>query len=537
MNRNIIYTLWMTAALLLTACTQEDFPISDAGDAVPLTISVTDGGFGSESRAAEDSYRTEFTAGDECGLYIVRGGTVIYDNVKLIATVGTDGSLTWQPETGETLAGGLTGEKYFLYYPYQSVMSGKTDASATEAEGFFAPLANGWQPAADQSTYTAYTASDLMTAQGNAAQAADGSLRLFFSMSHRMALAVIEMPKTVYKFTDNTDGAIPDYTVASSVDFTDSSLQPYGIAPGTYRCIVNPAQPISFVGSYDNTLKEFTINNSGIGDGSYKTYKIDGAPLSEIQTTLQMGDYFCKNSDNKWYIIPQEATPDANVIGIVFYVGQHETDNADYSESGIRQSKCHGYVVALTDVNNEHKDRLCWEFGPNREYDKSVGTTTSDEDWQGYSNSLKFHEFVNKNENKDADWEMKHFPAAFSCETYGKRTLDQNGNDANELYDWQHPLAAPSNTSGWILPSCGQLQYLYRKRSFLSDRMTHIKDNTPGDCNYRDKIKWFITNVYWSASESSDATGIAWGVDFSDGSIDYRYSKTNDFYVRAVLAF
>lgn len=506
----------------------------DTGDATPLYITVTDGGFSGASRAAENGYRTEFTDGDECGLYIVRGATVVCDNVKLTATADTDGSLTWQPESGKTLGGGLNNEKYFLYYPYQSEMSGKTDASATDADDFFAPLVSSWQPAADQSTYAAYAASDLMTAAGTAVKT-DGMLSLSFSMTHSMALAVIEMPKTVYKFIDNTD--IPDYIVTSAVDFTGSSLQPYCIAPGTYRCIVNPAQPISFVGSYDNSLKEFTINNSGIGASHYKTYKIEGAPQTEKQAALQMGDYFCKSSDNKWYIIPQEATPDANVIGIVFHAGQHSSDNADYSESGIGRAQCHGYVVALTDVHNDRDDGLRWEWGPDGQYDQRVNTSTSSSDWQGYSNSLKFHEFVNKDENKEAGWEMKHFPAAFACETYGNRTIDQDGNPANGKYDWQKPLTAPSNTTGWFLPSCAQVKYLQQNRSLLSARITDVKNSTPDDCIYRDKIKWFILWYFWSSNEFSDDPNRVWHVFMINAVSGHNRTKDATANVRAILAF
>ena len=99
MKRNIIHTLWAAALLLIT--------VTDGGYA--LTTSA-DGSQKAATRATEDGYRTEFTAGDACGLYIVRNGAVVYDNVKLTATTGTDGSLAWQPEAGVTLAGGLSGE-------------------------------------------------------------------------------------------------------------------------------------------------------------------------------------------------------------------------------------------------------------------------------------------------------------------------------------------------------------------------------------------------------------------------------------------
>ncbi len=533
MNRNIILTLWMAAALplLLSSCQQEELPgMNGASDTTPLSITVTDGGYASTdkaaTRAAENGYRTEFTAGDACGLYIVRRGTVVYDNVKLTATAGTDGSLTWKPEAGEPLAGGLSDEKYFLYYPYQSYMSGQTTASATDADGFFAPLVNGCQPATDQSTYTTYTAYDLMTAEGIATKSMDGTLSLSFAMTHRMAMAVIDMPKTVYKFTDNGNGAIPDYSGTTAIDFTDSGIKPCRMVDGTYRCIVKPASStaVSITGSYADGKKAFVITLSNIAAGSYRTYKVDGATQSEKQATLQAGDYFCKSSDNKWYIIPQEAGPDGNVIGIVFHIGQHDSDNADYTNTGIGQEKCHGYVVALTNVHNDESDLLSWECGPNNEYNQEVGTSTNDGDWQGYSNHLKFREFVEQHSGEG--WEMKHFPAALACETYG--------NQANGIYDCQQQLAAPSNTSGWFLPSCGQLKYLYQNSSVLSVRMDVVKNSTPANCIYKDKIMWFYKSYYWSSTEGSQK--YAWAVIFGDGTARPGFkSSTNE--VRAVLAF
>ena len=225
------------------------------------------------------------------------------------------------------------------------------------------------------------------------------------------------------------------------------------------------------------------------------------------------------------------------VIGVVFYAGHHPEDKSDYSRSGIAQKECHGYVVALTDVNNGMYDFIRWEYGPDKVYNKVVGTSTDYDDWQGYSNSLKFHEFVNKDENKKAGWEMIHFPAALACETYGKRTLDNSGNPT-DAYDWQKPLAAPKNTSGWFLPSCGQLSYLYKIRGFLSQNMDEVKNSIPADCKYKDKIKWFDSWWwYWSSTERWGQRNRAWVVGFDDefrSSLD-KYEEIN--YVRAVLAF
>lgn len=90
---------WVAAAVLLAAsCEQEELPGVGADGTQTLAITVTDGGYapadrdgGSpagvpQTRAVENGYITKFTAGDACGLYIVRGGELAYANVKLTAT-------------------------------------------------------------------------------------------------------------------------------------------------------------------------------------------------------------------------------------------------------------------------------------------------------------------------------------------------------------------------------------------------------------------------------------------------------------------
>ena len=549
MKRNIIHTLWMAAVLplLLASCQQEELPgMNGTSDLTPLAITVTDGGYApadpadgrhkTVTRATENGYRTDFTAGDECGLYIVRNGKAVYENVKLTATAGSDGSLTWQPE--KAIAGGMEGESYFLYYPYQADMTGKTDASVTDDADFFAPLISGWQPASDQSDYAAgYTAGDLMTATGTATTSADGMRQLSFSMTHRMALAVIVIPgEKVYKFTDSS---IPDYTLVSTTDFSGEA-KPCANGDNTYRYLVNPkassAPTLTGIYACGKMEKEFTVTTGNMDAGSYKTYKVDGAAPIEINYNLQTGDYFCKNSSNTWYIIPRTETPGSECIGIVFHVGQHPDDQSDYSKSGIGQSVCHGYVVALTDVHNDDSDGLRWEWKDGI-YDQRVGASTDENDWNGYANCQQIHKFVG--DNSSDGWEMKHYPAALACETYGNRTTDQDGNDAGGKYDWQKPLAAPDNTSGWFLPSCGQLLHLYNNRSFLSVRLTEVKDSTPADCDYKDKIKGLDTNWKhnWSSTESKSSALFALLVVHTDYTYWTAQMKRNTNCVRAVLAF
>ena len=302
--------------------------------------------------------------------------------------------------------------------------------------------------------------------------------------------------------------------------YPESENAPQGLQHVSGSWQLDSASDTDLLGCYDGTEKEAKMGDFFYSDGTYS----DGG-LRKLYTD---GSYKTDNT-----VLPD---PEKTCIGIVFYVGQHGTDQANYTSTGIGQAQCHGYVVALTDVNNGSSDRLRWEYGPGNVYNQRVNASTSSSDWQGYSNSLKFHEFVDDETNKKNGWEMKHFPAALACETYGKRTADQNGNSTN-AYDWQQPLAAPKNTSGWFLPSCGQLSYLYQNSSLLSSRMTEVKNNTPAGCSYKDYIKWFsISYYYWSSAEYSYYPNYACYVDFYDG-LAGNYYKNCDGFVRAVLAF
>ena len=256
--------------------------------------------------------------------------------------------------------------------------------------------------------------------------------------------------------------------------------------------------------------------------------------------TLQIGDYFCSNADrSSWYVIPGALAPagNDNCIGIVFKAGKDDGDNSDYANAlttegpTLGNAPFHGYVVALTDVNAGGSDLLRWEYGPNNKYNQSVGTSTKSDDWKGYYNCMKIREFVDKNSGNG--WDMKHFPAAYACMTYGNRTLDPDGN-GSEAYAWQWPFVAPDNTSGWFLPSCGQLECLYDNTSLLSSQIGKVKSNTP-NAGLKSYIQWFSTSyLYWSSTEANGSR--AWELTFRYGR-SYYYNKDKEYGARAILAF
>lgn len=282
MKHHIAYSILMTAVLLTSGCAQDEAPDIPL-QTHQLTFIITDSGYAANlpkspaSRTSENGYTTEFTPGDACGLYIVRSGSIVCDNAKLTAT-DTDGTLTWQADNGTSLTGGLPGESYFLYYPYTQDMSGKTSPEATTAEAFFANLTAGWQVTQDQSTAANYTASDLMTADGTATKE-DGKLRLSFSMTHRMALAVVEMPASVTVLVHSDTGNHVSELIVDSkpVEFTSDEKALSMNDKTTCRYIMKPSDTVPLSGSYADGRRKFSLTLSGIAAGTAQTYRLDDA--------------------------------------------------------------------------------------------------------------------------------------------------------------------------------------------------------------------------------------------------------------------
>ena len=548
----------LLAALLLlpASCAREEVP-SAPGAARRLAFSVSDGGYappsGAATRAVENGYTTTFTEGDACGLYVVRGTETVYANVKLTAAADdATGSLVWQPDAGTVLAGGLAGEQYFLYYPYRADMTGKTaaptGATMTDAD-FFKPLIDDWQPETDQSDYAAYTASDLMTAAGAATAGADNTLLLSFPMTHRMALAVIEMPRTVYKFTDDR---IPDYTAFFPVTYT-SSARPLDTGGGTYRHLVNPASATvpTIEGSYDGGSREFAVTPSGVAAGSYRTYRVDGGGTRTVEEyTVSVGDYLL--ADGR--LLPKgtalTAAQKASVAAVVFWTPA-ETDPTDPNRktpasladdrvmSAEHPSCTHGLAVAVKNVS----DGMAWQslsesikdfqsgdnFTPPGKAGKDLyvsvasnfGSTDSINFVLGYQNTQVLLAYN-----------------AWCKATSGKENCIVRPAAALAAFSASHP--APAGSTGWFVPSVKELHMLCH-----ADADDVWEQWGAGMTGTKDLVNASLSSAggdalggwwYWSSTENEGNSGFAFGVNFSGVNVDY-YFKGDTDRVRAVCAF
>ena len=523
MKRNILHILWAAAVipLALVSCRQEVIPgETDGSDAQPFLITVTDGGYASEaidgtgkagSRATENGYTTTFTAGDQCGLYVVRGGEIVYDNICLTATADADGNLTWQAPEGTNLGGGLPDEYYFLYYPYQTGMTDKvTVANAASADAaFFAPLVSGWQPKADQSDYTDYTASDLMTASGTTSYA-DGKLSLSFCMTHRMSMAVIEMPETVYKFTNLP--TVPDYTIAASADFS-SENKPYLMSDGSYRFLVNPVaqEGATLTGSYDNGNKVFTITPSIETAGYYKTYKVDGASETKILYTLQAGDFYLKDGTLLSKDTQLTEAQKAACAGIVFWVG-----DATATDPALKRDfpQCtHGLVVSLKETTsawqNSYASTTIQSWAENQEFYKQGGYYALNKDVVFGTESPGYIQGYNNTQI------LKAYDEAFA--SYPVTILNSFGVITEGV------TLPEDKTSGWYLPSPRELVELYNVMETVNQSLTALGSD-----------KQLSSSYYWSSGEDSSNT--AWSVRLYSGYVR-NYSKDYYYYVRLAFAF
>ncbi len=556
MNKRQFIYLIPIALLLLASCKKWENPVS-IKEVRQLSFTVTDGGYtskawsnpkGATTRAVENGYLTEFTAGDACGLYLVRNNKTIYSNVKLIAQVDVaTNSLVWIPDGSTALAGGLSGEQYYLYYPYQADMSGKTallTGTAMTDEDFFASLISGWIPQTNQSSYTAYTASDLMTAKGTSTAAADNILQLSFSMAHRMSLAVIEMPKTVYQFSSSK---IEDYTVPKLATYSGST-RPCRMPDGSYRYIIHPeaTSAPTLTGSYDNGEREFTVQPSGITAGSYKRYKVDG--VSEIQQsyTIEIGDYLLVDGN----LLPKGTllteAQKASVAAIIFWTPK-ETDPVSevrITPASLTDDKImakdfpacsHGLAVAVKKIPSK-----VWQNTYEFVKDFQEGANFTPLDKADYV-SVASSDASTDNMNRILGYQNTKVIKAYN--KWCKATSDKADYvvqlvDALEGFTADNP--APVTSTGWFVPSTKELHILcYKDVDNINQSWGYDKVVT------RDKVEPSIAAVggdqlgsswYWSSTETQDVYLVAYNITFSSANIGF-YFKFSLGEARAICAF
>ena len=344
--------------------------------------------------------------------------------------------------------------------------------------------------------------------------------------------------------------------------FTEAPITLTGEDDGTATLYALPTPPIvteagiTLTVTYDGVVYTKTFAGKEFKENSNITLaapSLEGgwaeAVTEYAAADLKMGDYLYSDGttsdgglrklypDGTVETAPEAVAPEAGktVIGIVFHAGRHATDASDYTSpltagGPTLAGEVRGYAVALTHANNGDYDAANWVKGPNDESGFSVGTSTDEYDWNGYANCRAIHDYVTAHAGEG--WEMRHFQAAWACETYGNRSLDYDGNPTS-AYEWQAPLKAPAGTSGWFLPSCGQLWYIAQHVTFIEERVNAVKTYTATGTTYRSYIGGF-NRRYGTWSSTADKQ--TWNVIFSLSEREM-FTHISKCYLRPVIVF
>lgn len=360
-------------------------------------------------------------------------------------------------------------------------------------------------------------------------------------------------------------------------------FQPYNLYGG-----FGDSAPVTLTGEDDGTATLYALPDPSIvtEDGITLTVKYDGkfytktfagkefkensnitlaAPSLEggwadavteyTAADLKMGDYLYSDGttsdgglrklypDRTVETATEAVAPEAGktVIGIVFHAGRHATDSSDYTSpltagGPTLAGEVRGYAVAITDacLYDAWNGGVLWATKPNDEFDYAFEIDVSDnlDDWNGYANCQVMHDYVTAHAGEG--WEMRHFQAAWACETYGNRTLDYDGNPTSD-YEWQAPLRAPAGTSGWFLPSCGQLWCMMPYQDYLNSRFMAAKEVSAAEL--QEYVKEFQSLSYWSSTKHDNYSAQAMFVNIKNR---YRYGtdrNNKNLVSRAVIVF
>lgn len=563
--------------VLVGACTADDGFVPSPGEAPatsapPLTITVTDGAYAPAptandeddatapaTRAVERGFGTDFTAGDQIGLYEViekeqSDGKLIYQVITRNLCLTYNGTAWALPEgaklTPERQADGSR-TRYYAYYPWQKDMADKvvgddgifiespTGKPWTPRE-FFDPLINSWSPVDNQSTYAAYTASDLMVSRGTVAKRTDGAdgFELRFEMEHQMALAVVRVPSTEYTYTETVSGSNTEksYRLYTGMNTGGAYWQENS---HTVRLLVNPQRQAKGLDGYYYTAElkkcSFSVRIAGRGDGTpgtYCLYTIDGGKAEVKERPLAAGDFYMRDGT----ILPREAADggalpadvQADCLGVVFWVGENEGRHwtqTEYMYGDHLLMRDHpqctrGMAVALHDASQG----AAWATGKGA-------------DERLYNWAKDFSGFTHA---EQADWEE----IEVSDSSYGYRgsrlmklygayhsTTAFPAYDEIDTYAAAHP--APDGSSGWFFP--GQYE--------LAMMCYGMADNYGGlPTARRDLLNGLFPKAggeafvgrYWS--NYADVTN-AWTIDFAGSTTYDNKPKTDTYRVRAVIAF
>ena len=137
---------------------------------------------------------------------------------------------------------------------------------------------------------------------------------------------------------------------------------------------------------------------------------------------------------------------------------------------------------------------------------KQNNYSAPDIDWSGYAWTQKIITAAGGKDKLNAT-EDSGYPATYYA-----------------VVDYAHKVPSPANSTGWFLPSIGQMWNVYQNRASLFEGKTVVSGL---------KSDW-----YWSSSEFCNSPArYALYVSVGSGRVDYNVKNYMSSYLRPVLAF
>lgn len=382
--------------------------------------------------------KSAYANDDKMGLFVVDDSKkVIASNVQL----SYNGS-AWSLPSGSKQKFSPK-YSYFVYYPYQSSLTGLPAQGASvsdvsSAKAFFSSAISTWSSsklATDQSTLAKMNACDLQIGKGSLTS--DGTKIQFAANTHAMGLADITLgsktlDKTYYLSTYKEYTWTRTATVHAVDSVSGRSL--YKVADYHYVSIVKPGQATSFSCGKTSDADAWTaaVSVSPAPNAIAKGTATSKRTAISIAHTLAVGDIYYSDGALS---SQSEALLSGTPVGIVGYVGE------DYwTEKQLKSSNKggHALVMCLKTIG-------------------STGTTSVGIGYAWYSS------------NSDAGRPKVKSKALLTGsynQTYGSgfdetdALINKWGTEAAAAYQAKHSTkllpASSSKCSGWFLPTAGQ---------------------------------------------------------------------------------
>ncbi len=521
---NYISMLFLAGTAFFASCSQnEEIGGENMEPMQGFQISVIDEGYqdvDAKTRAVETDYTTKFAEGDAIGIFAVKSGGTIVEDINNRRFTMQDGIWTLEDDGDPIEYKGSEFQRmsFYAYYPYNKNVvfePGKTDP--------FETYVNNWKVGQDQSG-EGYTKYDLMT---SATGVVDGDRlkgKIAFTMKHRMALAVIQMPELAYSFTN---GGIDDYTLPVNVGtFTLNNVNAtpfYQESTDTYRFLVNPNSTFSIKGTYTGVKEmEYTAGGS-LDGGTAKMYSVNDP--NKIDHTLAIGDYYC--ADGRLVSKDAVNVPD-NVIGIVCYVGNPQPSAApadpSYTEANdaLRRDypNCkHGLVIAVN--NADVNGTKIVPFASSRDFFYG-NWFTNDDDWMG--------KFVGSDTKEPLPGILGYNNAVLMKMSPNYAVACDRALEYMEAYCTAVPQ--PAVASVWFVPSLRELENLVDAVSTINSKIA----NAGGE---ELVVNGALGARYWSSNERTGNTYVVYQHHLVSGGIStpYRHAGSSAGLFRMMLAF